>query len=109
MRLLLAILVTGIVSALPVQAQDTAPPPPAHVSFVEGSATVDHDGESEPAVLNMPLLEGDRVRTSNGRVEVMFPDGSAIEIDPYSAIEFISTTRVRVLSGTIEHVVAPAP
>ena len=57
----MAILST-IASARPVHAQEAAPPP-AHISFVEGAATLDHDGESEPAVLNMPVLEGDRIRT----------------------------------------------
>jgi hypothetical protein len=88
-------------------AQDTAPPP-AHISFVEGTATIEHDGESEPAVVNFPVVEGDRIRTLNGRVEIMFPDASSIAIDPNSEVELLSAMRVRVLAGGIEHRPAPA-
>jgi hypothetical protein len=96
----------AIASAPSARAQDGAPPP-AHISFVEGTATVDHDGESEPAVINFPVVEGDHIRTLNGRVEVTFPDGSSIAIDPDSDVEMLSAMRVRVLAGGIEH--RPAP
>jgi hypothetical protein len=43
------------------------------------------------------------LRTANGRAEVMFPDGSAIEIDPQSEVEFVTATRARVVAGAIEH------
>src|SRR5712692_9841079 len=88
-----AIVCTSATSAV---AQE-APEPPAHISFVDGSATVEHDGEVVPAVINMPIAEGDRLRTANGHVEVLFPDGSAIEIDPLSEVEFLTAMRVRVL------------
>lgn len=91
-----------------LHAQEAAAPP-AHISFVDGSATLDRNGELESAAVNMPLLQGDRLRTANGRIEVMFPDGSAIEIDHDSEVEFLSTTRVRVLAGAIEHRAAAAP
>jgi uncharacterized protein DUF6600 len=96
------------ISSLPAEAQESSPPP-AHISFVEGAVTIDHDGEVQPAVVNMPLVGGDRVRTEDGRVEVMFPDGSAIEIDPQSEVEVLGDWRVRVLAGTIEHRPARAP
>jgi hypothetical protein len=91
--------------ALPAFAQPQAPSavPPAHVSFVEGDATLYHDGDSEPAVVNMPVLDGDRIRTTTGRVEVTFGNGSAIAIDPDSDVEFVTGTRVRVLAGTTEY------
>ena len=54
-------------------------PPPAYLAVVEGVATIEHNnGESEPAVRDMPFVEGDRLRTENGRVEIQFPDGTAI-------------------------------
>jgi hypothetical protein len=89
--------------AIAAAAQDQTAPPPAHVSMVEGSATIDHDGGSEPVVLNMPVLDGDRIRTGSGRVEVLFADGSSISIDPDSDAEFLGGTRVRVAAGAIEH------
>ena len=39
-------------------------PPPAHLSIIEGQAYVDREGRSEPAVANLPLLDGDRLRTA---------------------------------------------
>src|SRR5262245_34163827 len=98
----------SIAVAAPVRAQEGAPPP-SYISYVEGSATVEHDGESQPAAINVPLVTGDRIHTANGRVEVRLPDGAAIEIDPYSDVEFVSATRVRVLAGAIEHRAAEAP
>jgi hypothetical protein len=100
-----AIFLSGAIAAA---AQDQTASPPAHVSMVEGSATIDHDGESEPVVLNMPVLEGDRIRTGSGRVEVLFADGSSISIDPDSDVEFLGDTRVRVSAGAIEHRAAAA-
>src|SRR5436309_2008173 len=102
MRFLLATLTAAMLAAPSVRAQEPAPPP-AHISSVEGAVTIDHDGISEPAVLNMPVLEGDRIRTTNGRVEVMLPDGSVIEIDLDSEVELLTSTRVRVLTGSVEH------
>ncbi|HEY7290509.1 MAG TPA: DUF6600 domain-containing protein [Vicinamibacterales bacterium] len=84
--------------------------PPAHVSFVDGAATLDRStGESERLVVNVPIVPGDRIQTTNGRVEVMFDDGSAIEIEPDSAVEFLDSLRVRILAGTVEHRRAAEP
>src|SRR5689334_10133865 len=92
------------VSASAVAQEPAAPP--AHISFLDGTVLLYRDGSSEPATLNMPVVEGDRLRTVNGRAEVMFPDGSAIAIDPNSEVEFVTSARVRVIAGAIEHVAA---
>ena len=91
----------------PLHAQDPAAAP-AHISSVDGSATIDRNGELEPVVVNMPVVEGDRVRTQNGRLEVMFADGSAIDLDRDSEVEFLGAGRVRVVAGAIEHRAASA-
>src|SRR6187455_2801164 len=49
---------------------------PAHISFVEGSVTLEREGRLEPAEANLALLAGDRLRTRGGRVEILFADGS---------------------------------
>jgi hypothetical protein len=116
---ILTVFLAVVLTAVSVCAQDATPP--AHISFVDGSAVVYHAfddpspdarggrPESEPAAINMPIVQGDRVRTfAGGRVDVMFPDGASIAIDPESEVEFLSATRVRVLSGTIEHHAAEA-
>jgi hypothetical protein len=104
---LLALFTIATLSGTAVFGQEPAPPP-AHVSFVQGAVTVERSGDSEPAAVNMPIVEGDRIVTGpNGRAEVMFPDGSAIEIDSSSDVEFVGPARVRVIAGTIEHRASP--
>ena len=70
-----------------VSAQDGATEPPAHVAVVDGAATLDREDLVEPAAAGMPLVPGDRLRTERGRVEILFPDGSALAVDEYSLIE----------------------
>src|SRR5215510_6654802 len=54
---------------------------PAHVAYVDGSAVLERDGQRESSPENMPLLAGDRVRTQNGRVEILFGDASTLHLD----------------------------
>jgi hypothetical protein len=70
--------------------------------------TLDRDGVAEPAVQNMPFVAGDRLRTAAGRAEIVFPDGSGLEVGEYSEVEAVSATRVRLLSGTMDHLQRPA-
>ena len=53
---------------------------PAHVSRVEGAVSLEREGRPEHAPLNMPLLSGDRLKTIDGRAEVLFGDGSALRL-----------------------------
>ena len=82
-----------------VRAQDTAADvdPPAHVSFVEGKAFIERDGQRDDSPANMPLLAGDRVRTVAGRVEILFADGSTLHLDNYTVVDFQSDELVRLL------------
>ena len=57
---------------------------------------------------DMPFVEGDRLRTENGRVEIQFPDGTALEVAENSLVEAVTPTRVRLLAGTMEHLQRPA-
>jgi hypothetical protein len=95
---------------LTARAQSSEPPstsdlvatdPPAHVSFVEGTAVLERDGQPDTAPANMPLLAGDRLRTENGRVEVLFADGSTLHLDANTTIDFQSDELVRLLDGRI--------
>jgi hypothetical protein len=102
-----------VLAAGSLYAQDDTPP--AHISFVEGTAIVRHipdpssgQPDSEPASLNLPIVAGDRIESlGRSRVEVMFPDGGGIAIEWDSAVEFVTATRVRVIAGTVEHLAAP--
>ena len=90
---------------LAVHAQEA--PPPAYLAVVQGQVTLERDGVAEPAVQNMPFVPGDRLRTAAGRVEIAFPDGSAIEVGEESEVEAVSSTRVRLIAGTMDHVQRP--
>jgi hypothetical protein len=75
--------------------------PPAHVSFVDGAAVLERDGQPDSAPANMPLLAGDRLRTQGGRVEILFADGSALHLDANTTLDFQSDELVRLLDGRI--------
>ena len=99
--LFLSVCVWGVASSV---AQAQQPPPPAFLAVVEGNATLERDGETIPAEQNMPFVQGDRLRTADGRVQIVFQDGTAIEVAEYSEVECMSPTRVRLLAGTMDHV-----
>src|SRR5882672_7817252 len=93
--------------AVMAQAPDRADQPaiaaeaPAHVSFVDGSAVLERDGQRDASPENMPLLAGDRVRTQNGRVEILFGDGSTLHMDSDTIVDFQSNELVRLLDGRV--------
>jgi hypothetical protein len=74
-------------------------PAPAHLSVVEGTATLERETGTEDASTGLPLVPGDRIRTAAGRVEVLFPEGSALAIDEYSVVDLQSETLIRLASG----------
>src|SRR5262245_2974919 len=99
--LVFTVCVWGIVAGAATAQQE---PVPAYLAIVEGNATLEREGEVVPAEQNMPFVQGDRLRTQDGRVQIVFPDGTAIEVAENSEVECISPTRVRLLSGTMDHV-----
>lgn len=74
---------------------------PAHVARVDGQVTLERDGAAQPAAVNLALLAGDRVRTARGRVEVLFADGSALDLDEGSAVDLLSDSLMRLVAGRI--------
>jgi hypothetical protein len=102
--LAVAITLTG---ALAVPAQEATAP--AYLAVVTGRATLERGGVAEPATQNMPFVPGDRLRTDAGRVEIAFPDGTAIEVGEDSEVEAVSATRVRLIAGTMDHIQRPTP
>lgn len=74
---------------------------PAHIAVVDGDATLERDSASNAAEMNTALLTGDRLRTSRGRVEVMFADGSAIDLDNGTTLDFLSDSLLRLQAGRI--------
>ena len=100
-------LVLGLTAALqpsPVAAQEPADwdgQIPAHVAVLDGAATLERDGVIEPLALNTILVSGDRVRTDQGRLEVIFRDGSVLDLDAFSSIDVMSDTLFRLLEGRV--------
>ena len=82
-------------------AQNAITDPPAHVSFVDGTALLERDGQQDSSPTNMPLLAGDRLRTQNGRLEILFADGSTLHMDSGTTLDFQSDELVRLLDGRI--------
>ncbi len=77
--------------------------------FVDGAAILERDGRTESAPVIMPLLAGDRVRTQNGRVEVLFADGSTLHLDANTLVDFQSDEVIRLLEGRVRlNIVGPA-
>jgi hypothetical protein len=94
------------VDELPVADVDWSDDIPAHISVVDGAATLERDGRIEPAEENMALLAGDRLVTERGRLEILFSDGSAIAVDELTDVEFLDDTLVRLDRGRIRITVA---
>ncbi len=81
---------------------------PAHVAYVEGAVTLERDGRPENAPLNMPLLSGDRLKTIDGRAEVLFADASALHIDARTTIDIQSDELLRLIDGRLRlHIAGP--
>src|SRR5687768_10444843 len=100
----LGLLALGCV--LPVHAQPADVPSPdaqapAHISLVDGVATLERDGRIDDAPGSMPLLAGDRVRTRGGRVEILFADGSTLHLDHNTVIDLQSAELGRLREGRI--------
>src|SRR6058998_2652888 len=85
LRPICLLIVCSLAAAAGASAQEL--PPPAYLASVDGDASIVRDGEVQPAVVNMPFVTGDRLRTGAGKVEIAFPDGSAVEVGEYSEVE----------------------
>src|SRR6187401_2751040 len=91
-------------AASPVLAQTTTSDQdlvsPAHVALVDGVASLEREGRTENP-LNMPLLSGDRLKTADGRVEVVFADGSTLHLDRSTTIDVQSDDLIRLIDGRV--------
>jgi hypothetical protein len=98
----LALLLTMIASAPVAAAQAQEPSAvaaPAHIAHLDGAMTLEREGLVEGATVNAPVVVGDRLRTAAGRVDVLFADGTALDLDEYSSVEVLSPALVRLAFG----------
>src|SRR5262245_29333935 len=109
-RLALTLALAALVCPCPARAQTLEAQPavstqqfdaPAYVAVVDGGATIERDGRVENAPLNMPLLAGDRLRTTDGRVEVRFSDGGRLHLDVNTSLDVLSDDLVRLGDGRL--------
>lgn len=99
---------TFFMVAAPAVRADTPVDAPAHVAVVDGEATLERDGQVQAAAVNAPVVPGDRLQTTTGRLEVVFPDGSVLDIDRGSTVDVASPTLLRLTAGRLLLVVAGA-
>lgn len=75
------------------------------LSEITGEVEVDRNtGEGfEPALLNLPIVEGYKLRTAAGFAEVEFEDGSTLRLTPFTAVGF-DRLRLQSSSSTVSAV-----
>jgi len=88
--------------ATPLSAQDLpAQATPAYLRIVEGTALLQRDVDTDTADVGMPFVPGDRLRTSRGRVEILFPDGTAVDVDEFSDVSLGAPQALRLEAGRV--------
>ncbi len=112
----LAIIVLLATGAAYAQDQDTkyTNESVARMSFVSGKTYVQRASDLgfEEGALNMPISEGDRIGTTDGRAEIHFGRGNYIRLDGETKIDVLNLpkkgdeqARIRVWSGSMYLVV----
>jgi hypothetical protein len=115
---MLTMAISAIPSARAQEAEDSTPAVGpdnpenvrvARLSFFYGWAQVERPGADwQDAQVNLPMEEGTKVRTEDGRAEIQFDDGSILRLAQSSTVELTelsvaggrATTKIELLSGT---------
>jgi hypothetical protein len=84
-----------------IDSDEAYQPEPAHIAYVDGAAEVTRDGRADTASANIPLVAGDQLRTREGLVEVLFGDGSVLDVDHFTTVDFLSDELLRLTDGRI--------
>jgi Family of unknown function (DUF6600)/FecR protein len=77
------------------------PQEPPHVAYIDGAVTLEREGQAELASVNVPVVAGDRIATAAGRVEIIFPDGTVLDVNESSVIEFLAAGLLRLSEGRV--------
>lgn len=108
LRLLIGVFALGL--AMPASAQapddDLTGPAPAHIAYIDGAVALTRDAREETATPNVPLVAGDRLRTTQGRAEVIYGDGSVLDLDQFTTVDFLSDELARLLDGRVRLTIA---
>lgn len=90
----------GPPQAVTVQASpDLAPP--LYAVALTGAVTLTRDGGAVPLDVNAPVIDGDRVRTSSGRVELAASTWGSLFLDERSVLDVVAAERVRLVEGRL--------
>jgi len=82
----------------------------ARLSFIKGDVFVERaeDLGYEEGVVNLPLVEGDKLGTKEGRAEIHFGRKNYLRLDGYTHIDFVQlpkrgddSTKLNLLSGSV--------
>jgi hypothetical protein len=82
----------------------------ARLSFLTGNAYIQRAADLgyEDAVVNIPITEGDRLNSTDGRAEIYLGNGNYIRLDKETKIDFMNLpkkgydlTRIRVWAGNV--------
>ena len=106
-------LLLGFALASPAAAQDAFPTepaengqdPPFYVAVIDGSASLTRNGQTESVSANVPLIEGDRLRTERGRLELRDDRGAIVYVDEESLLDLSAPNALRLLGGQVRLVV----
>jgi len=79
----------------------TSTPPTAHLSYVDGRVVVEHETTAEDGTGDTPLSAGDRVRTEDGRAEILTDDMSVVDLDEQTTIDLQSEGLFRLMAGRL--------
>jgi hypothetical protein len=109
-RLALTVVFVALVRSAGAQPsnQIAQPSPPAYVAAADGVAFIERDSRAESSPLNMPLVAGDRLHTTEGRMEIRFADGSVLDLDARTIVDLESDTVLRLMDGRIRMTVSSA-
>lgn len=99
--LLLIFILVAVVATPRAQAQPSSSATPPHVATVDGRATLVRDVTAEPLHDGMPLMNGDRLEAADGRVTILFGDGSAIDVDRHTRLDILADGLVRLFVGRV--------
>jgi hypothetical protein len=74
---------------------------PPVITAVEGGATLERATGPEPASIDAPLEAGDRLLTTTGMVEIVFPDGTRLYLGVQTRVELLDEALLRLWGGRV--------
>lgn len=97
---LILTLVAAAIAAVPAAAQDAGDlVPPPFLSQLDGSVELVRNAEPGAALLNAPVLDGDRYAASTGRFAIQWPDGLVVSFEHGTTVDFQEPRSLRILGG----------